>query len=247
MHISAQYFLSIFGIFLLCFGLTSSIVLFSASSPNFTITNGNTNDTFNQFTGSNNFSVSCSQVGVGSGSSSSNSFTISGNDPCTQEIISLSFIYAPEKRVPLPPPNRAQNTIRISVYPVGSTSPLYTTAVPNSTNSTGNSVNPEQVTIQPGVYDVRIKSSSHLSQKRSSVTLTAPTTLIDFSQGFTLFARSGDVNGATYGDDAVNALDIGTMVNNLTSTTYRTDLNKDGVVNALDLGMTIANLGQTGE
>ncbi len=227
------------------------ITIFAATSTNFLINTQNENAGRANSNSSLNYSLGCSEFGkIGEGIVSSGLFSVSAALPCESPQIGISFRYAPEKRVQLPPPNLDMQNMQISVRTVGSpalTVPVAVSTVATNTDINGFSIYPVLITVAPGLYDIFIKSGAHLNQKFGTVNITGASTTIDFSQGLTKFAKAGDINGSQFGDDEVNAIDISLTILNLGLPTYRADTNQDGVVNALDIGILIANLNETGE
>jgi hypothetical protein len=232
------------------FALTINLT-FAANSTNYYVdANGNNAGNYVQNT-SNNFSVGCSEFGkIGEGIIASAGYSVSHNLPCEIPLVNLDFRFAPEKRVPVPNVNLDMKDMQVSVRAVGSaafTQPIALSNVVSDTDVNGYNINPATLNILPGVYDVFIKSAAHLNQKYGVLTFNGATSSIDFSQSLTKFAKAGDINGAQFGDDEVNALDISIMIQSLNTATYRPDVNQDGRVNALDVGILIANLNQIGE
>jgi len=117
--------------------------------------------------------------------------------------------------------------------------------------------------ISPGVYDIGIKTQSHLTRVLDDVTLVAGNNVLNFSQADNSAPKgavvldSGDVSGDgltpdTLGDDVVNSVDISiifTVLDNadLTGNGIRSNLNQDVVVNSVDLSMMLDNLDQNGD
>ncbi len=97
-----------------------------------------------------------------------------------------------------------------------------------------------------GVYDVSVKTISHLRNTNKSQTLNWPSTLVDTSEGFTKLNKAGDVN-MTYGDNFVNGIDFSVIANKIYTNNKKTDLNRDNVVNGIDFAITTTNIYQWGE
>lgn len=193
-----------------------------------------------------------SQVGdVAVGTSNSTNFELDhGFFYPDDEIVYLTFLLAPEKRVPDPPnmdppPNWDVSDVRVQIRDIGDGTVLFEGVV-GPTSTDGEYLIPVSTTVAAGMYDVAMKGISHLTQLRVSVTLIDGVNYIDMSGGGTVFMLAGDVNLA-FGDDKVNSLDIGTVVPLLNSSVYRTDLNQDTKVNSLDMGILVANLNKVGE
>lgn len=100
--------------------------------------------------------------------------------------------------------------------------------------------------IPEGVYDISVKTISHLRSNTKSQTLTWPTSRIDISENDQKLLQAGDVNG-TYGDNFVNGIDYSVIANQIYSNDKKTDLNRDQIVNGLDFAITTANIYQTGD
>ncbi len=100
--------------------------------------------------------------------------------------------------------------------------------------------------IPEGVYDISVKTISHLRSNTKSQTLTWPTTKIDISDNAQRLLQAGDVNG-TYGDNFVNGIDYSVIANQIYKNDKKTDLNRDQIVNGLDFAITTANIYQTGD
>ncbi len=126
----------------------------------------------------------------------------------------------------------------VSLYPVGSTTPIYTTTLIASTG--GQFLLAD---LDPGTYQVAIKSSNTL-QRVATVTVVQGANSFDFGE-----LRSGDVNG----DNFVNSLDFSLLASSFNkaegdpSYDARADLNGDGVVSSLDFSLLASNFNTAGE
>lgn len=142
---------------------------------------------------------------------------------------------------------------------------LYVSPSLATTTEAGENLNPETFTnVASGTYDVFIKTDQHLSRKLNDVSLsdigvnTLNFTQADNSASFgPVRLLAGDINlsgvsTSTLGDDVVNSVDLGVMIDNLdsndlTTKGLRANLNRDIVVNAVDLGVMIDNLDKEGD
>jgi len=117
--------------------------------------------------------------------------------------------------------------------------------------------------IAPGVYDIGIKTSAHLTKVLDDVVLVDGVNTLNFSQldnsapkGAVVLA-AGDVSNAgvdpaSLGDDVVNSVDISIVLNvldddDLTGNNIRANLNQDVVVNSVDLSLMLSHLDEEGE
>jgi len=205
-------------------------------------------------TSSGNYQIE-NQVGdVAVGTSSSNSYSVNHGFFYPLGSILMNFKVAPEKRVQNPPngdaiPNWDISDLRIQVRNVGTANVVFETMV-DSTNTDGIRDTNIPMSVPAGAYDVTVKGISHLTFVKSNVILNSGSiNTIDFTNngsGEVQYMYAGDVN-LTFGDDKVNSLDIGTILPDLNSSEYRTDLNQDSKVNSLDIGIIIANLNREGQ
>ncbi|MDD3647817.1 MAG: hypothetical protein PHS44_04960 [Candidatus Dojkabacteria bacterium] len=97
--------------------------------------------------------------------------------------------------------------------------------------------------ITSGNNSVIIKGISHLSKVYPNV----PFIRMYENYDFTVFGDllAGDTHPSY--DDFINSLDISTLINNLNSNDYVSDLNGDSFVNSLDLSIQVYNISRTGE
>jgi len=100
--------------------------------------------------------------------------------------------------------------------------------------------------IPEGIYDISVKTISHLRNTTKSVPLTWPTSKIDLSKNKSIILKAGDVN-QTYGDNFVNGMDYSVIANKIYSTDKKTDLNRDNIVNGIDFAITTTNIYKTGD
>jgi hypothetical protein len=238
----AGYIFLILGIF-----SVSGLTALAQSSPNFSLGGG-----FNGGTGqsiSGNFVQNCNGISGLSGQGASSNYSVTSGTNCDVPDLSINFRAAPEKRVPVGGLNLAQDNLQMSLYPAGSSNTAFISTPSQVIDTNGNSTTPLTAAVGAGQYDVKVKTSQHLTQKTSNITLNGGTNNVDLSNGLTQFLRAGDINGAgnTLGDDAVNALDISKEIGTLGLNQPQQDLNRDGQVNALDIGILLKNLGQTGD
>jgi hypothetical protein len=101
--------------------------------------------------------------------------------------------------------------------------------------------------LNSGTYHILVKGRSHLTKKLASLNITSNSTEVDLTVSETEYLLAGDVNGALYGDDIVNSIDLSILINDLDTFDLRTDLNRDTTVNALDLAILITNLDVQGD
>ncbi len=117
--------------------------------------------------------------------------------------------------------------------------------------------------INPGVYDIGIKTTQHITKVLDDVNLINGNTVLNFSQldnSDTLgneVLLAGDINNDgntvnTLGDDVVNSIDLSIIleqldVNDPTGNDYRSNLNQDTVINSVDLSIMLDNLDKTGD
>jgi hypothetical protein len=225
----------------------SGLTALAQSSANFQLGNG-----FNGGSGqsiSGNFVQNCNGISGLSGQGSSSNYSVTSGTNCDVPDLSINFRVAPEKRLPNGGLNLAQDNVQMSLYPAGSSNTAYISIPSQIIDTNGDSTASLTAAVGAGQYDVKVKTSQHLTQKTSNITLNSGTNNLDLSNGLTTFLRAGDVNGAgnTLGDDAVNALDISKEIGTLGLNVPQQDLNRDGQVNALDIGILLKNLGQTGD
>jgi len=135
----------------------------------------------------------------------------------------------------------------------------------STTTEAGDNLNPEIFSgVASGTYDVFFKSDQHLSRKLNNVSLSeSGVNNLNFTQSDNsptlgpVRLLAGDINLAgvstsTLGDDVINSVDLGVMIDNLdlddpTSKGLRANLNRDTVVNSVDLGVMIDNLDKEGD
>lgn len=156
----------------------------------------------------------------------------------TNMLINVTAI--PEKRIPST--GNDATSLKIEVRNPGSTTALTSTTVTTSANGTASNVS---LNVNAGTYDVTGKGYSHLRRKKSNVALINAFSL-DFTDTGTNKLLSGDVN-STDGDNKVNGIDLTLIVNALTTSDGRTDLNQDTLVNGIDLTNAVSNLTLTGD
>jgi hypothetical protein len=224
----------------------SGLTALAQSSSNFSLGGG-----FNGGAGqsiSGNFVQNCNGVSGLSGQGASSNYSVTSGSNCDVSDLSIKFRAAPEKRVPVSGLNLAQDNVQLKLSPAGGATSAFT-STPQSIDSIGNATAPLTASVGAGQYDVRVKTSQHLTQKAGNITLNSGVNNLDLTSGLTQFLRAGDVNGTgnTLGDDAVNALDISKEIGTLGLNEPQQDLNRDGQVNALDIGILLKNLGQTGD
>jgi len=142
---------------------------------------------------------------------------------------------------------------------------LYVSPGLSTTTEAGVNLNPEIFSdVASGTYDVFFKSDQHLSRKLNNIVLiesatnTLNFTQLDNSPAFgPIRLLAGDINLAgvstsTLGDNVINSVDLGMMIDNLdlddpTTKGLRANLNRDIVVNSVDLGVMIDNLDKEGD
>lgn len=145
---------------------------------------------------------------------------------------------------------------------------LWTQSALLQTNNDGTYSIPIQIQgINPGTYDVGIKTHQHLTKKIDNITLARGSNILDFTQPVSSpnygtvkgSARllSGDINGigtnpSNLGDDEVNSVDISVLLADLnksdpTTRAYRANLNQDTEVNSVDISMLLGNLNLRGD
>jgi hypothetical protein len=224
----------------------SGLTCLAQSSPNFSIGGGFNNGSVQSISG--NFIQNCNRVNGLSGQGASSNYSVTSGSNCDVSDLSINFRTAPEKRVPVSGLNLAQDNVQLKLSPAGGATNAFT-STPQTVDADGNSTALLTASVGAGQYDVRVKTSQHLTQKTSNITLNSGVNNLDLTSGLTQFLRAGDVNGSgnTLGDDAVNALDISKEIQVLGQPDAQYDLNRDGQVNALDIGILLKNLGQTGD
>lgn len=167
--------------------------------------------------------------------------------------IRVSFKIIPEKRTPSTG-NNSTKAILIIRLPNSSTI-VYKSQLLIETDNNGYSQEIMLNNVNPGIYDLYVKGFSHLYIKKAQVALNYGSNFVDFSNGGIKLALAGDTNIVNQndplkeGDNYVNSIDIGVVVNKLfqTSNIEKEDLNKDGVVNSIDIGITTTNLFKYGD
>lgn len=137
---------------------------------------------------------------------------------------------------------------------------LYVSPGMSSTTDAGENLTAELLSgVSSGTYDVYIKTDQHLSRKLNDIGLSeAATNTLNFTQTDNSPAfgsvrlLGGDVNGSTVGDDVVNSVDLNVMIgdldkDDLTTSGYRPNVNRDVVINSVDLSVLIDNLDKEGD
>ena len=120
---------------------------------------------------------------------------------------------------------------------------------------------PESVV--PGVYDILLKSKSHLAKLQNNVYLQVGDNSINFTNpdngtsigSATLTAGDIDGNGSsstTIGDNVINAVDLSIILSqvgslDLSGNGLRANLNQDTVVDEQDLNVLLGNLDKEGD
>jgi hypothetical protein len=142
---------------------------------------------------------------------------------------------------------------------------LYVSPGLATTTEAGDNLNPESFSsVASGTYDVFFKTDQHLSRKLNNINLAGGTTntlnftQIDNSISFgPVRLLAGDINlsgvsTSTLGDDVINSVDLNVMIGDLdlddpTTKSFRSNLNRDTVINSVDLGVMIDNLDKEGD
>ncbi len=223
------------------------IVGLAQTSPNFSLGDGFGNGGGQSISG--NFVQNCNQISGGAaGQGNSANYSVTSGVKCDTSQLSLNFRAAPEKRVPNPGLNLAQDNTQLQIFSVGNPNSVYTSPSTLSLDNDGNSTATITAPIAAGQYDISVKTSQHLSKRNSNISLNSGTNTVDLTNSLTNYLKAGDVNNAGgLGDNTVNALDISKEINQLGGSDGQTDLNRDTKVNALDIGILLKNLGQTGD
>ena len=183
----------------------------------------------------------------------------------TAEIAGTIKSAAPEKRAGAQGTNWDTN-FYITVRTPDDTddSILFTMTNLASTNELGRYLTPISFgELTPGPYDVTFKGHQHLTKKLNNINLISGNNILNFTQANNSIATgtveliAGDISGdgltvATLGDDVINSVDLGIMLNGLdnddpTGNTIRANLNQDIVVNSVDLSVLINNLDLEGD
>ncbi len=152
----------------------------------------------------------------------------------------------------------------LTVKTPGGGTTLFTMPALASTNVLGRDLTPIILTgVAEGTYDIYIKGHQSLTRKMSNITLAAGLNRLNFTQPDnstatgTVRLLAGDISGATsspavMGDDVVNAVDLGILLNHLDETDptdrdIRANLNQDSVVNSVDMSLMLDNLDKEGD
>lgn len=155
--------------------------------------------------------------------------------------IQANLLAKPEKRIPST--GNDSTRLTIEVRNEGSTSPLFSETVTTSSGGTYTGI--VLSGLSAGTYDITAKGYSHLRTKLASFSISSGST-VDFTDSGNDPLLSGDVNSSS-GDNVINGIDLTIIINDLTGSTERYDLNRDGLVNGIDLTNAITNLTQTGD
>jgi hypothetical protein len=233
---------------LLSLMITQSV--YAASSPSYSIDGGQIGGA--PLTNSSGYGIPCGAIVQGTGVSTSPSFSITPGLTCDQTVTTVTFKIDPEKRVAVLNPNKSVLKLQLYLRQTGSTSNagyIYVTPLTLnlSTDVNGDSTSSFTLTAAAGVYDMAVKTESHLTLKRSIVSVAGGNLFVDFTSSNTVTLKAGDINLTDFGDDTVNSLDIGTILTSLNNNIYRNDLNQDTTVNSLDIGILINNLNKNGD
>jgi hypothetical protein len=122
----------------------------------------------------------------------------------------------------------------VSFYTPGQTNALSTISI----TGTAGSLTFTPTSLNPGSYDVSIKTNKYLSRRKTNLTLANSTNLGSFSSLYT-----GDLDG----NNTINSLDWSLMNNVWFTNSPANDLNEDGIVNSLDRALLIRNWFRQGE
>ncbi len=114
-------------------------------------------------------------------------------------------------------------------------SPVYTFT--GSPTFNGNAFSWIAGVVNPGTYDIRLDSSTSLSNARDDVVLTAPATSVDMGQL---------VEGDSTGDELVDGSDFLQLISAWGTSLATADYNKDGTVDGTDFLELISNWGTSG-
>ena len=159
-------------------------------------------------------------------------------------LIPIDIKVIPEKRVSQPGGNYATN-LRVRFVDAATQTQVKESTF--ETNLSGIYSGLDMAGVDQGTYNIYAKGESHLTDKEASVVLDNSNTTVDFSNGEIDKLLAGDVNGTSFGDDIVNAIDLSFLISDIDMFDARTDLNKDGIVNAIDLSIMITNVDETGD
>jgi hypothetical protein len=151
----------------------------------------------------------------------------------------------------------------LSIYEPGIKEPIYQMPYLENTDAAGLYLNPIELGVAPGIYDIGIKTHQHLTKVVGRFELKAEGSMVNFTQTTTsmeygqLRLVAGDVNGSIaepglMGDDVVNSVDLSVILDELdaddpTTRAQRSNFNQDTVVNSVDLSIMLKNLDSEGE
>jgi len=128
--------------------------------------------------------------------------------------------------------------LEVMLYPVGSTTPVYSSTVPALANGTFMIAN-----LTPGTYQVAVKHAQSL-QVVEVITISQGANSYDFGE-----LRMGDING----DNQVTSLDFSALATSFNKQSGdagfnpNADLNGDGSVTSLDFSLLASNFNISGE
>lgn len=152
----------------------------------------------------------------------------------------IDFKVYPEKRVPKE--NNWSTFVYFKAKDLNSEQIHYSGTDITNDQGEGKLILKPSENIPNGSQIVTIKGISHLS-KRYRINFTKQFEMFDF----TIFGEllAGDTHKSQ--DNFINSLDISTLISNLETSDYISDLNRDSKVNSLDLSTQLYNLGKAGE
>lgn len=161
----------------------------------------------------------------------------------------LGIIAVPEKRILGGLPGTVKNwssLIRVRVYPQNAVrneeNVVFSTTTTSDDSASSFII---AVGLQSGVYDVAAKVKTCLTRVLHSVTIDKYTDF-DFTNNGIVFLLCGDINGE-FGDDKVNAIDVGLLVDKWSTDDANADLNRDGLVNSIDISNMLTNFNEVGQ
>lgn len=166
---------------------------------------------------------------------------------------SIDLRAVPEKRIANVTAERINNratSFRLSVYAEGAdrtddNNRIYTTTtVWTDDNGRNTEILIDNLTTTTA-HDFIVKSYAHLSKLLASK-VPGNHIVLDFTDSGNAPLLSGDIN-STEGDNKINAIDIGLLVDQWGNDHARADLNQDDVVNSIDISNLLNNFNEVGE
>lgn len=195
-------------------------------------------------TGSDNYDAVTSVGEIGEGFEGKKQDLGSGYPPMLGKEGILIVKALPEKRRPPVGIGHEKTHLKLEIVKNGV---AQYSALADTDDITGEATyNIDLETFGGGPFDVGARGYSHLRRVKRNVNISDTSNYIDMSNGETTYLFAGDANGAE-GDNTVNSLDIGAVVDYYHTPFERTDFNLEGDTNSIDLGILIDNYHKLGD